>query len=68
MDTKTLDLPARFHDRRFAERLIDRLPTPRPRADRVGPHEAWIAVICALPVSLALLSVAVELFTPTAPI
>ena len=64
MDTKTLDLPARFHDRLFAERLIDRLPTPRRPVARARAHETWIAVLCALPVSLGLLSVAVELFAP----
>lgn len=68
MDTNTLDLPARYHDRLFAERLIDRLPTPRPPARRTGTRESWIAVLCALPVSLSLLLVAVELFAPGAPI
>lgn len=68
MDTRSLDLPARYHDRLFAERLIDRLPTPRQPAPRVGGRGSWIAALCALPVSLSLLVVAVELFTPVAPI
>jgi hypothetical protein len=68
METKTLDLPERFHDRVFAERLIDRLPAPRRPAVRARAHETWIAALCALPVSLALLFVAVELFAPAAPI
>lgn len=64
METKTLDLPARFHDRQFAQRLIDCLPTPRPPAARSRALESWLAVMCALPVSLSLLSIAVELFAP----
>lgn len=64
METKTLDLPARFRDRQFAQRLIDRLPTPHRPATRATMHETWIAVVCALPVSLGLLSVAAELFAP----
>lgn len=68
MDPRTLDLPARYHDRLFAERLIDRLPTPRPPARRTAARDACLGALCALPVSLTLLSMAVELFAPAAPI